>query len=167
MMTTTRKSSRTQVLVLFLAGLISQLAHASVIPGRWEKVSELESGTTLRVELKNGDQVEGDLASLSLSEVELDTYSARAVIPKADIQRMSVLLPDGLGDGAAIGAAIGLGLGFGVMGIAILRGNRGDDLSGAPLLAMLVGGLGAAMGAACDSGTKSVAIVVYEAPGTP
>ena len=36
------KSNRIQILVLILAGLILQPAHASVIPGRWEKASNLK-----------------------------------------------------------------------------------------------------------------------------
>ena len=33
-------------------------AQAEVIPGRWEKVADLDLGTSIMVELKSGDQVE-------------------------------------------------------------------------------------------------------------
>lgn len=164
MIVPTVKSSRIQFLALVLAGLVSQPAHAGVIPGRWEKVSELEPGTTLRVELKNGDRIVGDLTGRSPSEVELDTYSAQAIIPKADIRRMSVLLPDDLGEGATIGAAIGVGLG--TLSMAF-RGKNSRDLPVGALGVLILGGLGAAMGAVVDSGTKDVAVVVYETPGNP
>ena len=58
------KSNRGQILALVLAGLVSQPAHADMIPGRWEKVSDLELGTPITVELKNGDRVEGEFEGL-------------------------------------------------------------------------------------------------------
>ncbi len=43
------KSNRIQILVLILAGLILQPAHASVIPGRWEKASNLKVDAPITV----------------------------------------------------------------------------------------------------------------------
>ena len=111
MMTTPAlKSSRTQILGLFLAGLIAQPAHAQVIPGRWEKVSNLDFGTPITVELKSGDQVGGDFDGLSASELEIKTRTALATIPKTDVQTITTPPKDGLGEGALIGAATGAGL---------------------------------------------------------
>ena len=76
------KSSRIQILVLILAGLILQPAHASVIPGRWEKASNLKVDAPITVTLKNGDQVEGHFKGLSASDVDIETHSARAKIPE-------------------------------------------------------------------------------------
>ena len=103
------KSCRIQVFALVLAGLIGQPALAEVIPGRWEKVSDLELRTSITVELKNGDQVEGRFNGLSASELELETHSARAMVPKADIQMITAPAKDGLAEGTAIGTAIGTG----------------------------------------------------------
>ena len=75
MPTPTMKSCRIQFLTLLLAGLIAQPTHAEVIPGRWEKVSDLDLGTPITVELKNGDRVEGDFEGLSASDVDLETHS--------------------------------------------------------------------------------------------
>ena len=87
MMTTpTMKSCRIQFLALILAGLIAQPAHAEVVPGRWEKVSDLDLGTPITVKLKNGDHVIGDFEGLSASDMDIETHSARALIPKAAIQ---------------------------------------------------------------------------------
>ena len=61
----TMKSGRPQVLALILAGLILLPAYAEVIPGRWEKVSNMEFGTPITVELKNGDRVVGQFEGLS------------------------------------------------------------------------------------------------------
>ena len=81
----TMKSSRTQILTLILVGLISLPARAEVIPGRWEKVSDLDLEAPITVDLKNGDQIEGNFKGLSVSELKLEANSARAVIPKEDI----------------------------------------------------------------------------------
>ena len=75
MICSTMKSCRIQLVSLILAGLVSQPTHAEVIPGRWEKVSDLELGTPITVELKNADQVEGDFEGLSESEVDIETHS--------------------------------------------------------------------------------------------
>ena len=64
----TVESCRIQLVSLILAGLISMPAQAEVIPGRWEKVADLDLGTPIIVELKNGDQVEGSFEGLSESE---------------------------------------------------------------------------------------------------
>ena len=117
------KSNRIQILVLILAGLILQPAHASVIPGRWEKASNLKVDAPI-ITLKNGDQVEGHFKGLSASDVDIETHSARAKIPKAYIQTIIARTKDGLGDGAAIGAAAGAA----VLGIVDLSENRGPIL---------------------------------------
>ena len=114
MTTSTMKSSRIQFLVLILAGLIAQPAHAEVIPGRWEKVSDLDLGTPITVELKSEDRVEGDFEGLSASDVDIETHSARAVIPKADIQTITTRKKGGAGNGARKGAIIGAAAGAGI-----------------------------------------------------
>ena len=74
----TMKSYRIQIVSLILMGLISMRAHAEVIPGRWEKVSDLELGAPIIVGLKNGDQVEGTFEAY-LSGSGCQTHTARAV----------------------------------------------------------------------------------------
>ena len=85
-MTTTMKSSRTQVFILLLAGLLAQPVTAGVIPGRWEKVSTLEMTSPITAELKNGDRIRGQFRRLSPSALELRSRAGRAVIPKSDIR---------------------------------------------------------------------------------
>ena len=167
MMIPQMKSCRIQVFALVLAGLIAQPAHAEVIPGRWEKVSDLELRTSITVELKNGDQVEGHFKGLSASELELETHSARAMIPKADIQTITAPAKDGLAEGAAIGTAIGAGF-VGVMAAKWGLG-KGLDTSarGALVFALFAVGTGAALGIAADASNKSAPITLYVAPGTP
>ena len=153
------KSNRIQILVLILAGLILQPAHASVIPGRWEKASNLKVDAPITVTLKNGDQVEGHFKGLSASDVDIETHSARAKIPKAYIQTIIARTKDGLGDGAAIGAAAGAA----VLGIVALIGKSWTDFDAKKAVVSAVG-IGAGIGVAADASKKSEAIVLFEAP---
>ena len=172
----TMKSVRIQIVSLLLAGLISMPAHADVIPGRWEKVSDLELGTPITVALKNGDQVGGEFEGLSASEVDIETHSARAVIPKADIQTIQTQprggAVSGARKGAAIGAAVGAGVGAGGMIVALASGGGGEDLGETMGLFLLIvpavaTGIGTALGIVTGAVTKSEAILLYKASGTP
>ena len=168
----TAKSCRIQLISMMLAGLISMPAHGEVIPGRWEKVSALELGTPITVELKNGDQVEGTFEGLSASEVELGTHFARAVIPKTAIQAIATQKKGGAAygarKGAVIGAATGTAIGVGILLLAKLDGGESlrEDviLLGIPTVAS---GIGTVLGIAVGAVIKSDAIVVYKAPRTP
>ena len=169
----TMKSYWTQNLALILAGLISLPAYAEVIPGRWEKVSDLDFGTPITAELKNGDRVEGELEGLSESEVDIETRSARAVIPKVDIQTITTGAQGGGGNGAEVGATVGaavgaaVGAGVSFIGIATsgtVEASGGQLLVGTLITIGLTTAIGAGIGAASDAGTKSETIVVYEAP---
>ena len=167
-MTTTMKSSRTQILVLLLAGLIAQPVTAGVIPGRWEKVSILEMASPITAELKNGDRIRGQFQSLSPSALELRSRAGRAVIPKSDIRTITTPSKDGLGNGAGIGAAIGAGLALGTFILAVrTRGGLDGDTRSLLVIGGMGAGIGAGVGVAADAATKGEPIVVYKAPGTP
>lgn len=172
MMISTMKSCRIQVISLILTGLISLPARAEVIPGRWEKVSDLALGTPITVDLKNGDQVVGDFEGLSASAVDIETRSARAVIPKSEIRTITTQEKGGVGKKAAVGAAIGAAVGAGIPLVAFARNGSSDQGSGgAALIVLIVAGVGAAigggLGAVAGVGTKMEATVIYKAPDIP
>ena len=171
MKSSTMKSYRIQIVSLILAGLISIPAHAEVIPGRWEKVAALETAPLIKVDLKNGDRISGQFRGLSSSDLELLNAAGRALIPRADIQTITLPAKDGLGDGALKGAAIGAGVagGLSLIGIAFEPpGKRGDLVYQALLLTIPVcAGLGAVIGVVADAATKTEDIVVYKAPEYP
>ena len=96
------QSCRLQIVSLILAGLILQPVRAGVIPGRWEKVENLDLGARITLELKNGDPLEGHFEGLSASGVDIETRSVRVVIPKEAIQTISIQPKDGLSNGAAL-----------------------------------------------------------------
>ena len=168
----TAKSCRIQLISMMLAGLISMPAHAEVIPGRWEKVSDLELGTPVIVELKSGDQVEGDIEGLSESDVDIETHSARAVIPKADIQTIITRKRGGVSEGAKNGALMGASVGV-ALGLVTVFTSGSSDLTdqGLALMGGITIGLstviGTMLGAAAAAGTKREAIVVYRTPRNP
>ena len=172
----TTKSVRIRFFSLILAGLISMPAHGEVIPGRWEKVSALELGTPITVELKNGDQAEGTFEGLVASDLELGTHFARAVIPKADIQTIATQKKGGAANGARkgaiIGAAAGAGVGAAGMTVTVANKARGEKIREQVGLFLLfvpavATGIGAALGIVTGAVTKNDPIVVYKAPGTP
>lgn len=164
-------SCRMQFVSLILAGLILQPVRAGVIPGRWEKVENLDLGARITLELKNGDPLEGHFEGLSASGVDIETRSVRVVIPKEAIQTISIQPKDGLSNGAAIGAAVGAAIGAGVS-LAEFAANGTGDLTGAGVVfytlvfSGIATAIGAGLGAAADAGMKSMAIVIYEAPET-
>ena len=171
----TTKSVRIQFVSLMLAGLISMPAHAEVIPGRWEKVSALEMASSITVELKNGNRIQGQFRGLSSSDLELLNSAGRAAIPRTDIETITLPVKDGLGDGAWKGAVIGSSAAFGTAMIAYaghaISGTRdkGSD-SGWPaavLVYALCAGIGAGLGMAIDAESKAEDILLYRAPGTP
>ena len=94
------KSCRIQIVSLILAVLIFIPAHAEAIPGRWEKVSALEIASPIKVELKNGDRIQGQFRGLSVSDLELLSPAGWATIPRMDIQTITIPSKDGVGDGA-------------------------------------------------------------------
>ena len=133
----TMKSCRIQIVSLILAGLISMLAHAEVIPGRWEKVSALEMASPVTVTLKNGDRFKGQLRDLSASALELLSPAGRAVIPRTDIQTITLPSKDGLGDGAWKGAAVGAAVAGGSSVIRIAARGTGGNADDSAMQALI------------------------------
>ena len=152
------KNSRTAVIALILVGLLSIPGRAQGVPGRWEKVEALAAGPQITVELKNGDRIEGQFEGFSPSELLLRTGSAQAMIPRADIDRITTREADRLGNGVLIGAAIGGGI---MAGITLPYADF--TRSGRMIFALAGAGVGALSGAGIDSIAKKE-VVLYQAP---
>ncbi len=159
------ESYRTQGVVLALVGLISLPLRAGVIPGRWEKVSQLEAGAPLTLEMKNGDRIKGHFMGLSESIFELLIHPSRAAIPRDDIQRITHHPRDGVGDGSGLGAGVGAAVGAGLGALAWESTGGAEELI---FRAVIVGGIGALIGAGIgsvgDAAMKNPSVVVYDAP---
>ena len=155
------KSCRIQAISLALAALISLPLRADVIPGRWEKVLALPVSSPITVELKDGDRIKGHYEGLSATDIMVVSHFSRAVIPKEDIETITIQPEDGVGDGAGIGFGVGTAIVLGAMA----KHGGGEGAIAALLLFAGVGtGVGAGLGAAADAATRPVEIVLYEAP---
>ena len=93
--------------------LCSVLLHADVIPGRWEKVDALSSGTGLRVIMKSGDRVDCAYKELQMDTLVVETSVGERQIPKVDIRRVETTkeVADPVKDGTLKGLGIGAGIG--------------------------------------------------------
>jgi len=110
--------TRTPVTVLALVALLTSSLPGSVIPGRWEKLDALESGSKIVLSLKSGERVRytflnSDSGSLTVK----DRGGQELVIPKTHVTRVVKQNPRsttpawvGAAVGAGAGAAIGAGL---------------------------------------------------------
>ena len=160
------ESYRTQFVALVLVGLMALPLRAGVIPGRWEKVSQLEAGASLTVEMKNGDRVKGHFMVLSEFSLELLIHPSRAAIPRKGIQRITHHPRDGVGDGVGRGALYGAAVGaaFG----ALLGTNDGGGAEGMMAVGAYGAGfgvlIGIGLGLVSDAVVKTPSSVVYEAP---
>ena len=161
MMNSRMKSCRIQAISLALAALISLPLRADVIPGRWEKVLALPVSSPITVELKDGDRIKGHYEGLSATDVMVVSHFSRAVIPKEDIETITIQPEDGVGDGAGIGFGVGTAI---VLGAMAKHGGGEGAIAALLLFAGLGAGVGAGLGAAADAATRPVEIVLYEAP---
>ena len=165
MMNSRTKSYRIQAISLALAALISLPLRADVIPGRWEKVSALAVSSAITVKLKDGDRIKGHFEGLSATDVMVVSHFSRAVIPKVDIETITIQPEDGVGDGAGLGAGVGFGVGTGIaLGLILKHGSGEGALAALLLLGGIGAGVGAGLGAAGDAATTPLEIVLYKAP---
>lgn len=158
----------TLTIVLGWVLLTSPSLSADVVPGRWDKVEELEVGSQIIVFLQQGDRLECELLEVTgeylvvLTEGERDLKLRKQTIEK--ITRPQGI-KDSTGNGTWIGAGIGFGVGFGGMvaweksktasGYRLAEENLGWALAGGAIGA--VGG--ALIGRAIDAGNETYEVV--------
>jgi len=150
--------------IFMLAGSILQ---AEVIPGRWEIVDSLESGTPITIRLKEGDRIECSLKTVNSEALELiDATGQIFTIPKSAVKQ--ILGPgkekDSNLDGTLWGLALG-GAGGAILGAATKKsldaGASAASYVGA--VALIGAGIGALTGYSVDYSLKSRP-VIYRAP---
>jgi len=117
---------------------------AGVIPGSWERIQGLQSGSPLIVTLKNGDRLEGAFKALAPGALTLtDPAGKEFSVPRSEVGTVVAQVRDDLANGALIGAGIGFGAALGVL--AIVGSRDGYVLPsakwGAPLLLSGIGSL--------------------------
>jgi hypothetical protein len=130
--------------------------EGGVIPGSWEKVEALRSGSPLVVTLKSGERLEGAFKAAGPAVLALtDRVGKEFSIPMPDVDR--IVAPgtrDSLTNGVAIGAGVGLGAALAIL--AALGSQDGYVLPSAKVGApLLLSGVGALVGGFVDRAHKS------------
>ena len=137
---------------------------AAVVPGRWEKVENLQTGTQIVVELTSGDRLKGAFERVSPQELTIvDPDGSDRKLPKTAVSRIETAekVKDGLTNGMLIG--MGVGTGLGVAAALIATGGVSEECTacGLAIFAGFAGGWG--IGTAIDAMHRGPE-VLYQAP---
>ena len=149
---------------LFLAGCASvrgpaRLARLQEAPAvepanqSWDAVVAVPAGSSLQVDLRTGDSIEGRFDSADDQELILEQKGSLHRVPRAEIRRVVI---NG-GRQAGTGALWGLGIGA-ASGMAVAGGD--PEALHIPLV---FSGIGAVIGAVIGSGSPN-RLVIYESP---
>jgi hypothetical protein len=135
-----------------------------VIPGSWDTVAALRTGSPVVVTLTDGARVEAAFTTLGPIDLVLtDSAGGRVAVPRTDVRQIVAgEEPDDLLDGTLIGAGIGLGTAAAVL--AILASGEGYVLASAKWgVPLLLSGVGGVIGVFVDR-ARTEAHVVYVSP---
>jgi len=118
---------------------------AGLIPGSWDKVAVLRSGSDVVVTLTDGKRIEAAFRALGPDALSLADSAGR----EFDVARSALrqIVARGQRDGLVDGALIGAGVGLGAAAIILAAAGSGDGYVlasakwGAPLLLSAVGGV--------------------------
>ena len=155
-------NTRTIVGILSAVILLTSI-HAAVVPGRWEKVEELEAGFPIVVRLTSGEQYKSEYIRLDNEFLTIKDHDDQEIRLRKDhvksITSQARIATDSLWQGPVIGGAIGAALGI-IPAAAI--SNEGNSDRAAAAVAVSAG-IGAGIGLLVDAGTKARE-VYYKAP---
>jgi hypothetical protein len=150
--------------ILAIGFLAMNSLQAVVVPGRWEKVEDLEKGTRIMVELTSGDRLEGAFERVTPQELTItDPDGSDRKLPRTAVAKIETAekVKDGLTNGMLIG--MGVGAGFGVAAAVIATGGVSEECTacGWAIFAGFAGGWG--IGTAIDAMHRGPE-VLYQAP---
>jgi hypothetical protein len=137
-----------------------------VIPGSWERVQGLRSGSPLIVTLKTGDRLKGAFKALAPGALTLtDSAGKEFSVPRSEVETITAQVKDDVANGALIGAGIGVGAALAVL--ASVGSRDGYVLPsakwGAPLL---LSGIGSLVGILVDRAQNRKELL-FRAPKKP
>lgn len=139
---------------------LANTAHADVIPGRWEIIERLESGTPITIKLKEGDRMECSLKAVDAKALEVvDSTGQVIAVPKSAVDQILGIEKekDSNLNGTLWGLAIG-GAGGTVIGAATSSRASNEGASAAAWtagLGLVGAGIGALTGYLGDSAQRS------------
>ena len=99
------------VLILFWTAI----ARAEVIPGRWELVEALRTGTVVIVKLHGGDRIEGAFSGIGPNEIIIaEKKDKERRLPRTAVSKieMAAATRDSPKNGTLIGTAVGAASGL-------------------------------------------------------
>ena len=122
--------------------------------------TRLVPGDTIWVTDAQGREIKGRIAALGADAITLEGGGGKT-FASPDVATITVRRSDSLGNGALIGLGVG-GLGT---GLACLATAEGGDREWCAPIALIYGGLGAAIGVGIDAMIPGKKLVAYRAPG--
>jgi hypothetical protein len=144
-------SGKNLIGVIAALTLITSTMWAGVIPGRWEKVDGLTSGTEITVKLQAGDRIDCAFKSSGPEDLILiELGGSERRIPKFEVLKITrrEKYDDFVGDGAVIGLGVGATFGLVVAAIAYADCGHAAYFAVGPLV---YGGIGAGIGVVADA----------------
>jgi len=137
---------------------------AGTVPGRWEKVEELETGFPVVVKLTSGEQYTADFVRVDGDELFIQELEGEEIrLHKEHVKQVTsqeYIVNDSLWQGALIGGAIGAAA---VIPIGVGWTNEGGSSDRLAGIFALSTGIGAGLGLAADATIKARE-VYYKAP---
>jgi hypothetical protein len=127
--------------------LLLIVAMVSVFPlcvlaqsDNWTSIRALPRGTDVIVDRRNDDRIDGTVASVSDSEIVINSDRGAFIVGRANVDRIYYAIPRSarkhVNRGALIGGAVGLGVG---VGVSTLQSTNSEAMPGAVIF--LAGGL--------------------------
>lgn len=158
----------TKLLVLTLAStlILTQapplLAQGAPGPQDWAAIQTLAAGSSLRIETKTGERIEGKLSNFSDTALTVVRKGKTLNLDRDDVQRVYRRGSGARLKSALIGTGVGAGLGVGAAA-ATLGATGGSDETSAVFgtFTVIGAGIGGALGAALGMGSKPK--LIYEA----
>ena len=83
--------NRKLVSIVVMFAFMHSWLHAAVIPGRWEKVSDLESGSNITVSLDTGDVLRGEFIASDRESIRMIVDDQERKYPKMALLKVSLL----------------------------------------------------------------------------
>lgn len=134
--------------------------------GDWSSINSVPTGDRLLVELKNGQTIEGKLASISDSSLSLTVKGKSVDVKREDVARVYHVVKKSATKATLIGLGVGAGAGAAI-GLAADANDNGGfekiDHVATAALTVVGAGAGAAIGYLIGRG-KRKRVLIYQAP---
>lgn len=157
--------TRPLLYALIVAACLAAWPSAASAQGIANTLHELRllvrPGETVTVADGTGTTVRGRIATLSPSEIVLETSGGKRAWSEGEVRTIRQRRGDPLSNGALIGLGVGAGLGL-AAGLVIV--DEGNEVGWVVMPTLIYGGLGAAIGVGIDA-LVTRELVIFEGKG--